>query len=59
MENACGLGVHKDSVFVCVLDAQGNKILEKRYQSLPMICIFPDNTSINTKKDCPGWTVLF
>ena len=31
MEKACGLDVHKDSVFACILDEQGKKILEKRY----------------------------
>ena len=31
MEKACGLDVHKDSVFACILDEKGEKILEKRY----------------------------
>jgi len=31
MEKACGLDVHKDSVFACILDEQGKKIFEKRY----------------------------
>jgi transposase len=26
--------VHKDSIFACILDAQGKKILEKRYGTL-------------------------
>jgi hypothetical protein len=31
MEKACALDVHKNSVFACILDEQGKKILEKRY----------------------------
>ena len=34
MEKACGLDVHKDSVFACILDEQGKKISEKRYGTL-------------------------
>ena len=34
MDRYCGLDVHKDSVFACILDAQGKKILEKRYGTL-------------------------
>ena len=34
MEKACGLDVHKESVFACILDEQGKKILEKRYGTL-------------------------
>jgi transposase len=34
MEKACGLDVHKDSVFACILDEQGKKIFEKRYRTL-------------------------
>jgi len=34
MEKACGLDVHKDSVFACILDEQGKKIFEKRYTTL-------------------------
>ena len=34
MDRFCGLDVHKDSVFACILDAQGKKILEKRYGTL-------------------------
>jgi len=41
MEKACGLDVHKDSVFACILDEQGKKILEKRYGTLT-----PDLTSL-------------
>ena len=41
MEKACGLDVHKDSVFACVLDEEGNKILEKRYRTLT-----PDLTAL-------------
>jgi len=31
MEKACGLDVHKDSVFACILDEEGKKRLEKRF----------------------------
>jgi transposase len=34
MEKACGLDVHKDSVFACILDEQGKKFFEKRYGTL-------------------------
>lgn len=34
MEKASGLDVHKDSVFACILDGQGNKIFEKRFGTL-------------------------
>jgi len=34
MEKACGLDVHKGSVFACILDEQGKKVLEKRYGTL-------------------------
>jgi transposase len=34
MEKACGLDVHKNSVFACILDQQGKKILEKRFGTL-------------------------
>jgi transposase len=34
MDKCCGLDVHKDSIFACILDAQGQKILEKRYGTL-------------------------
>ena len=34
MEKACGLDVHKDSIFACILDEQGKKIFEKRYGTL-------------------------
>ena len=34
MDKACGLDVHKDSVFACILDEKGEKILEKRYGTL-------------------------
>jgi transposase len=34
MEKACGLDVHKESVFACILDEQGKKIFEKRYGTL-------------------------
>jgi hypothetical protein len=35
MDRCCDLDVHKDSVFSCIPDEQGNKILEKRYGTLP------------------------
>ena len=41
MEKVCGLDVHKDSVFACILDEQGKKILEKRYRTLT-----PDLTTL-------------
>jgi transposase len=34
MEKVCGLDVHKDSVFACILDEQGKKKFEKRYGTL-------------------------
>jgi transposase len=34
MDKACGLDVHKDSVFACILDEQGKKIFEKRFGTL-------------------------
>jgi len=34
MDKVCGLDVHKDSVFACILDEQGEKILEERYGTL-------------------------
>lgn len=34
MERTCGLDVHKDSVFACILDEQGKKLLEQRYGTL-------------------------
>jgi hypothetical protein len=34
MEKACGLDVHKESVFACILDEQGKKNFEKRYGTL-------------------------
>jgi transposase len=34
MDKCCGFDVHKDSIFACILDAQGKKILEQRYGTL-------------------------
>jgi transposase len=34
MDKCCGLDVHKDSIFACILDAQGKKNLEQRYGTL-------------------------
>jgi Transposase. len=31
MEKVCGLDVHKDSVFACILDSQGKKVFEQRF----------------------------
>ena len=31
MDKVCGLDVHKDSVFACILDEKGKKILEECY----------------------------
>jgi hypothetical protein len=35
MDKACGLDIHKDSVFASVLDEKGEKFLEKRFGTLP------------------------
>ena len=34
MEKVCGLDVHKDSVFACILDGQGKKVFEQRFGTL-------------------------
>ena len=34
MDKCCGLDVHKDSVFACILDEQGKIFFEKRYGTL-------------------------
>jgi transposase len=34
MDKACGLDVHKDSVFACILDEEGKKLFENRYGTL-------------------------
>jgi transposase len=34
MDKVCGLDVHKDSVFACILDEKGGKIFEGRYGTL-------------------------
>jgi transposase len=34
MDRCCGLDVRKDSIFACILDAEGKKILEERYGTL-------------------------
>jgi len=34
MDKVCGLDVHKDSIFACILDEKGEKILEARYGTL-------------------------
>lgn len=34
MDKCCGLDGFKDSIFACILDAQGKKNLEKRYGTL-------------------------
>jgi len=50
MEKACGLDVHKDSVFACILDEKGKKIFEKRYGTLT-----PDLIALRDKlveQDC-------
>ena len=41
MDKCCGLDVHKDSIFACILDEQGKKNLEKRYGTLT-----PDLTAL-------------
>ena len=50
MEKACGLDVHKDSVFSCILDEQGKKIFEKRYGTLTPDLIKLRNTLV--EHDC-------
>jgi hypothetical protein len=37
MEKACGLDVHKDSVFACILDEQGKKNQKNVTVHLPPI----------------------
>jgi hypothetical protein len=34
MDRCCGLDVYKDSIFACILDAEGKKISEERYRTL-------------------------
>jgi len=34
MEKVCGLDVHKSSVFCCILDENGKKIFEQRFETL-------------------------
>ena len=34
MEKACGLDVHKSSVFACIMNEKGEKNFEKRYGTL-------------------------
>ena len=34
MDKVCGLDVHKDSVFACILDEKGEKIYEARFGTL-------------------------
>ena len=34
MDKVCGLDVHKDSIFACILDEKGEKILEERFGTL-------------------------
>ncbi len=41
MEKACGLDIHKDSVFAYILDEQGKKLSEKRCGTLT-----PDLTAL-------------
>ena len=31
MDKVCGLDVHKDSVFACILNEKGEKIFEERF----------------------------
>lgn len=38
MRNVCGLDVHKDSVFLCILKADGEKI-EEKFGVLPLALI--------------------
>ena len=34
MNRTCGLDVHKDSIFACILDEKGEIFFEKRYNTL-------------------------
>lgn len=34
MDKTCGLNMHKDSVFACIMDKNGEKILEERFGTL-------------------------
>ena len=34
MDKVCGLDVHKGSIFACILDEKGEKILEERFGTL-------------------------
>ena len=34
MDKVCGLDAQKDSVFACILDENGKKILEERFSTL-------------------------
>lgn len=36
MRKACGLDIHKDSIFACVLNEQGDKIFENRFSTLTL-----------------------
>jgi len=50
MEKACGLDVHKDSVFACILDEEGKKIFEKRFGTLtPDLILLRDSI---LEQDC-------
>ena len=39
MEKVCGLDVHKDSIFACILDEKGEKFFEQRYNTLTPILL--------------------
>ncbi len=34
MDSCCGLDIHKDSVFACILDSHGEKVFEQRFGTL-------------------------
>lgn len=43
MEKACGLDVHKDSVFACILNERGEKFFEQRFGTLtPELTVLRD-----------------
>ena len=51
MDKVCGLDVHKDSVFACIIDEKGEKIFEERYGRLT-----PDLIAL---RDAPVFASLY
>jgi hypothetical protein len=69
MEKGCGLDVHKDSVFACIPDSNGEKILEQRSGTLTgelmklrdiMVTCGCDQATMESTRICwiPVWCVL-